>query len=120
MNHTKKAKGLMLGLFAAGVLASPGCKKAEPLPPPGTMQMLGINVELPRLEQEFQNASPELQTAVGEIKRECRTWQLAKAGVALETLANNPSLTESQKKTVGDVSSQVNRVLAKRAAPGGR
>ena len=120
MNLTKQAKGLMLGLFAAGLFALPGCKKAEPPPPPGALQMLGINVELPRLEQEFQNASPELQTAVQEIKRECRTWQLAKAGAALETLTNTPSLTESQKKAVSDVAGQVNRVLAKRTAAGGR
>lgn len=120
MNITKQAKGLLLGLFAAGLLALPGCKKAEPPPPPGAMQMMGINIDLPRLEQEFQNASPELQTVVQEIKGECRTWQLAKAGLALETLTNNPSLTESQKKAVSEVAGQVSRVLAKRAAPVGR
>lgn len=120
MNLARRAKVLVLGLFAGGVFALQGCKKAEPPPPPGALQMLGVNVDLPRLEQEFQNASPELQIVVQEIKRECRTWQLDKASVALETLTSIPSLTESQKKAVSDVAGQVNRVLAKRTAPGGR
>jgi hypothetical protein len=120
MIKTKKTKGLLLGLFAAGLLASPGCKKAEPPPPPGAMQMFGITVELPRLEQEFQNADPESQTAVQEIKRQCRTLQLVKMRAALENLGNNPSLTESQKKAVSDVIGQVDRVLAKKAALSGR
>jgi len=120
MIKTKATKSLVLGVFAAGLFAWPGCKKAEPPPPPGSMQMLGINVDLPRLEQEFQNASPELQTAVQEIKRQCRTWQLLKMGMALDKLGNNPSLTASQKKAVSDVLDQVNRVLAKQAAPSGR
>ena len=119
MVATKTMKGLVLGLFAAGLFASPGCKN-EPPPPPGTMQMFGINVDLPGLEREFQNASPELQAVVREIKKECRTWQLVKMAMALESLGKNPSLTESQKKAVSDVFDQVNRVLAKRAALSGQ
>jgi hypothetical protein len=112
-------KILAFGLLAAGLLVSSGCKKGEPPPPPGTMNLMGVKVDLPRLEQEFQNASPEQQAAVQEIKRECRTWQLAKMVVALDTLGKNPALTESQKKVVSDLIDQVGQVMAKQGTPAG-
>jgi hypothetical protein len=119
MIKAKTTKSLALGLVASGLLAWPGCEKAQPPPPPGTMQMFGINVEVPRLEREFQNASPELQTVAQEIKKECRTLQLVKMRAALENLGREPSLTESQKKAVSDIFGQVDRVLAKKAALSG-
>ncbi len=111
-----KVETLVTSLLAAGLLASTGCKKAA-APPPSSIQMLGVNVELPRLEQEFQNASPELQAAVQEIKRECRTWQLGKMVMGLDNLSKNPSLTEPQKKVVRDLMDQVAQVMAKQGAP---
>ena len=115
-----KTKRLVLSCLAAGLFASAGCKKSEPPPPPGTMPMLGVNVELPRLEQEFQNASPELQAAVQEIKKECRTWQRAKMVVALDNLSKNPSLTEPQKKVVSDLIDEAGQVVATQGGSGGR
>jgi hypothetical protein len=111
-----KGERLVFSLFAACLLVSPGCTKREPPPPPGTMPMLGVNVELPRLEQEFQNASPELQKAVQEIKMECRTWQMAKMVVALDNLSKNPSLTESQRKAISDLIDQAGQVIAKQGS----
>jgi hypothetical protein len=118
MIKTKKMKGLVLGLFAAGLFASPGCKKAEhPLPPPpGTTQLFGVNMDVVKFEQEFQNASPELQAVVQQIKKQCRVGQVERAGAALEKLGTEPGLTESQKKAVSDLFAQVDRALAKKAA----
>ncbi len=81
------------------------------------MNMFGVNIELPRLEQEFQSATPELQAAVQEIKIQCRTWQLPKMVVSLDKLSNTPNLTDSQKKAINDVMDQVKQVMAKQQAP---
>jgi hypothetical protein len=116
MSNTKTMKRLALALLATGLFAAPGCKKAEPPPPPGTVPRYGVIVDIPKLEQEFQAASPELQKVVQTVKVDCRLWKLAEAGVVLEKLGNEPSLTESQKKTVSEVSEQVVRALAKQTA----
>ena len=109
----------MLAVCLCGfwVLMAAGCKKAEQAPPPGTMNMFGVNVELPRLEQEFQSAGPELQTAIQEIKIQCRTWQLPKMVVSLDKLSNTPNLTDNQKKAINDVMDQVKQVMAKQQVP---
>ena len=115
-----KMKNIMVSLLLASLLALPACKKSEPPPLAGTMTMFDINVELPRLEQEFQSASPELQSAVIEIKMKCRRWQLSEMLVDLDKLANNPSLSESQKKAVSDISGEVKQVLEKKTNPAGK
>lgn len=107
---------LLIGAWVGCLLWAAGCKKAPPPPPPGSMEMFGVTVDLPGLEQEFQNATTEQQAAVQEIKRQCRTWQLVRMLEALDTLSNSPSLSERQTKAVGDVIGQVKQVLIKQAA----
>ncbi len=122
MINTKHTPWLLLGLLGAGLLAAPGCGKKEALPPTpaGVTRMYGVDLEVPRLEQEFSTASPELQAVVQQIKRDCRTYRWQRVGGALERLGAEPSLTESQKKAVADLAGEVRQVVEKQAAAHGR
>lgn len=119
MSKTKSIERLLLGLLGAGLVAvASGCSKHGPPPPPpqGVARILGVDVDLPKLETEFQNASPELQGAVQQIKMDIRILKLKRATALLEKVGGDPTLTESQKKAVGDVSQQVAQVIAQQQA----
>lgn len=108
------------GFSAAGVLASGGCKKAEAPPPaPATVQVAGVKLDVPKLDTEFQAASPEIQAALTEIKKSYRGGRFAQMAAQLEALGNNPGLTAPQKKLVGDLLEEVKQLLAKIPAPPG-
>jgi hypothetical protein len=79
--------------------------------------MFGVSIELGRLRQEFQNASPELQDTVRQISIEAHQWRLAQMMVDLDKLGNTPGLIDPQKKVVSDVLDQVKEVLAKKGTP---
>jgi len=114
-----KATTLVFSLWVACLVTSDGCKKAEPPPPAGTIQMAGVAVDLPKLDTEFQNASPEVQTAVTQIKMLYRGGRFARMITELDKLSNNPSLTEPQKKLINDLIGQMAKVMAKiPGAPG--
>jgi len=105
---------------AASVLASSGCKKAEaPTSAPATVQVAGVKLDLPKLDTEFQAASPEIQATVQEIKKSYRGGRFALMAAQLEALGNDPGLTASQKKLVGDLIEEVKQLLAKIPAPPG-
>jgi hypothetical protein len=123
MNRTKPTPWLLLGLLGIPLLAAPGCGKKEPPPPPtpeGGTRIYGIDLDVPRFEQEFTTASPELQRVVQQIKRDCRTYRWQRVGATLEKLGADPTLTDSQKKAVADLADAVRRVVEKQAAAHGR
>ena len=105
--------------LAAGLLAVTGCRKAEAPPPAETIQMAGVSLDLPKLDTEFQNASPEVKTAVIQIKTLFRGGRLAQMVTELDKLGNNPSLTDSQKKLINGLIQQVGQVIAKIPTPPG-
>jgi hypothetical protein len=73
-------------------LALAGCgKNAKAMPP---VALNGISIDLPKLQQSCGSSNP---TVLGK-------------------LANNPEISESQKKTINDVSEQVKKAFAN-AAP---
>jgi hypothetical protein len=106
---------------AGGVVALSGCNKAAapPPPPPSTIQMAGVRLDLPKLDTEFQDASPEIQAAVKQIKQSYRGGRFVRMVTELDELSNNPGLGASQKKLVGDLIEQMKQVLAKMPAPPG-
>jgi hypothetical protein len=87
-------------------------------PPPDTIQQAGVTLDLPKLDKEFQNASPALQGAATQIKTLYYRGQLAKAVAELSRLSTNPGLTESQKKLVTDLAEQMKQAIAASASPG--
>jgi hypothetical protein len=105
-------------LAAGVVVALTACKKTE-APSAGTVQMAGVNLDLPKLDTEFQNATPEVQTTVIQIKTLFRGGRLAQMIKELDKLGNNPSLTEPQKKVINDLIGQLGQVMAKIPTPPG-
>jgi hypothetical protein len=75
--------------------------------------MFGVNLDTPRLDTDFTNASPEVQQSVRAVKNAIRRGQLPIAVGELEQLARNASLTEPQKKLVADLREELGQVLAK-------
>jgi hypothetical protein len=114
-----KTASLMLTVFTGCLVVVTGCKKAEAPPPPATTQMAGVILDVPKLDTEFQNASPEVQAAVGQIKVAYRGGRFAKMVTELDALGNNPSLTESQKKLVGNLIEQMKQLMVKIPSPPG-
>ena len=96
----------------AGVLALAGCGKEKPKAP----VKQGVTVDLPNLKGAFATSSPELQAAVSEVAMGLRYSEYPRAFAGLDKLANTPSLTEPQKKIVGEVTMQVKEVASKAAA----
>ena len=79
--------------------------------------MFGVRVEMPKLDREFQNASPEIQAAVKEIKMSYRRGHFTKMLAELEALGNSPDLGASQKKLVADLTEEIKQVMAKLPGP---
>ena len=108
----------MIGILLAGAFALTGCGKTEQQQP-GTapMEIKGVKVDLPKLQEAFSNEKPELRAiavdAVSDIRYGKNTDALAK----LAKLAGDPNVTEPEKKIVNDVIEQVKQVAAKGSAP---
>jgi hypothetical protein len=103
----------VLGLIGAGLVCFAGCKKAEPQQPEGTIQLFGVTVAIPKLDTDFPNPPPGVQTAIRQVKNAYRFGQYGKMIVELDKLANDPALTEPQKKLANDLIEQMKQVLAK-------
>lgn len=103
----KNANGMMLVLLA-GLLAVAGCGKEEPRTP----VMGGVKVDLPKLQEAFTTAAPELQTAVSEVAMGVRYGD-PRAFAALDKIVKAPSLTDAQKKIVAEVTEQIKELASK-------
>ena len=102
----------ILTLVILAALAAAGCKKKAPAAPP-PYNINGVNVDSPKLAQSLANVSPEAQTHVTEFQMSLRYQAYDKALVALDKLANDPSLTEPQKKVVSEVIEEIKQLITK-------
>ena len=102
--------------FATLLLFSPGCKKAEHAPE-GTIQLYGVTVEIPKLDTEFKSANPDVQAAVGRVKTAYLRGEYMSMMMELDKLNNEPSLTEPQKKLVGNLLNEMKEVINKQGPP---
>ena len=97
-----------------GALLFAGCGKSrnqqEQGPPP--MEMRGVKVDLPKLQQILPADKPELKAAVSRVTMALRYAQFANAITELEKLST-ADLTEPQKKVVTNVLGQVKEMMAK-------
>src|ERR1043166_4033265 len=87
-----------LGTAFAFLIAISACKKSQPQT--ASQDRYGIGIDWPRLDTEFRNSEPNVQAAVSTIKRSILYHQFPQAIPDLKKLANNPTLTEPQKKTL--------------------
>jgi hypothetical protein len=99
-----------------GGLVSTGCGKKE-VPAP---VVAGVKVDLPKLQEAFATASPELQTAVSEVGMGIRYAEYGRALSALEKLVNAPGLTDPQKKIANEATEQVKALASKVTSPSAR
>jgi len=104
---------------AVALVVLPACKKSGSATPQDAVREGTVNVELPKLEAEFANASPELRHMVNEVKMTYFRGQYMNAMMTLDKLSADPSLTESQKKLVANVIEEVKKVITARSAPAG-
>ena len=100
----------------AGVLALAGCGK--PAPPAPVQQ--GVTVDLPKLQEAFAKASPELQSSVAAVAQGFRYGDYPASITALAKLDSAPGVTEAQKKVVAEVAGQIQQLASKSAAPPAR
>ena len=68
---------------------------------------------MPRLQQAFVSASPELRDAVTKVAFSFRYGQNEQAVEQLDKIAADPALTADQKKVVSEVMDQLKQVIAK-------
>ena len=102
---------LLLAL-ATTAFAISGCKKSETIPSP---QVNGVTVDMPKLQDAFKGASPDVLGQVTQVSYGIRYGDYMKAMEALDKLSNDPNTTEAQKKVVNEVIEQVKQVM--NAAP---
>jgi len=114
---TKTMKWMALAL-AFCVIAVAGCKKAPKLP--DSQEVNGVSVDLPKLQQAFVGAPPDVLNDVTQVAFGIRYGDYMKSLAALDKLSNNTSITEAQKKVVSDVIEQVKKVMGQGQAPAGQ
>ncbi len=108
-------KWMTVCLLAGGLVLT-GCGKKEAPAP----VVAGVKLDLPKLQEAFATASPELQTAVSEVGMGVRYAEYGRALTALEKLANAPGLTDSQKKITNEATEQVKTLASKSPSPPAR
>ncbi|HLH55540.1 MAG TPA: hypothetical protein VKY92_18210 [Verrucomicrobiae bacterium] len=104
---------LVVSLACAAILAGAGCKKPSDVP--AAAQVNGVTVDLPKLNEAFANSSQEIRTTVTQVGFNIRYTKYEDALMALDKLANDPSVTEDQKKVVSLVIDEVKKLA--NAAP---
>ena len=105
-------KTYSVGLLMLLLLGVSGCGKKQPAVPE-PLDVSGVKVNIPKLNQEFAAAAPEMQADVHEASSDLRYGQYEKSLQALDKLASNPALSDSQKKVVNEVIEQMKQVIAK-------
>lgn len=114
-----KTKYWVAIVLALGVLGVAGCKKSAAtntgLQP---IEVQGVKVDLPKLSDAYNNASPEAQAAVADLKSNIRYGMYVKALAGLDKLVNDPSSTDQQKQIVNQVIEQLKQLIQKAPAPG--
>jgi hypothetical protein len=104
---------LMLGVVAVTLLTAVGCGKSETPPAP---QMQGVTVDIPKLTQAFENATPEIKSTVTAVGFNVRYGKYEDSLMALDKLVNDPNVTEAQKKVCNQLIEEVKQ-LANAAPP---
>jgi len=102
------------GIVMAGALVLAGCSKAPDVSE--QMEISGVKLDVPKLQQAFATDKPELQAGVSKAVMNIRYGQYDQALAELQKLGAVPTLTEPQKKLVNDLVEQVKQLAAKAPA----
>jgi hypothetical protein len=112
-----KIMNLVFGVLAAVCLMAAGCGKSDKTPTAPDIN--GVTVDIPKLNQAFENASPELKTLTTQVGFSIRYGKYEDALMSLDKLANDPNVTEPQKKVVNELIEEAKKLAnaAPAAAP---
>ena len=102
--HCFALSALLLGLA--------GCGKKQPASPP-PYEINGVKVDVPKLQEAFTGAPPEIQVDVNQTTLNLRYGMYEKSLMALDRLINNPALNDTQKKVVNELIEQMKQLIAK-------
>ena len=94
------------------LLVVAGCGKKQPTTPPA-YEVNGVKVDVPRLQEAFSGSPPEIQADVNQTTLNLRYGMYEKSLMALDRLANNPAVNDTQKKVVNDLIEQMKQLIAK-------
>lgn len=108
-NRIMKNVNWIMTLLAVGVLALAGCGKEKPK----NVEIKGVTVDLPKLEQAFSTASADLQNIVPEVAMGVRYADYPRAFNALAKLDSAPGVTAEQKKVIAEVVEQIKQLATK-------
>ena len=108
---------LVIAVAATVALSGAGCKKSSDVP--AAAQINGVTVDMPKLNEAFANSSQELRSTVTQVGFNIRYTKYEDALMALDKLANDPNVTEDQKKVVNQLIDEVKKLAnaAPAAAP---
>src|SRR5262252_9360294 len=108
-----KITKLFYGLLTASLLGLVACSKSSS----GSLapsEINGVKVDKPSFVAAFENAPPEVKGSdYSEVLEGIRYRQWDRALVALDKLAQQPNLSEAQKKSVGQLTEQLKQVVIK-------
>ena len=109
-----KTTSWMVIILLTGVLALVGgCGKSTPKAQDGE-EVNGVKVEMAKFQRELGSASDaKVQFGVSMVVVRFKVGEYTTVLAELNKLANNPSLTEPQKKIVADLTEQTKQVMAK-------
>lgn len=97
-------------IFAAIIVAISACGRGKITGPPVALN--GVSIDLPKLQQACGSSNPTIRDSIDKVRLSIRYADYRTALAELAKLANNPDITEAQKKTVNDVSEQVKQAFA--------
>jgi phosphopantothenate synthetase len=86
-----------------------GCGKSKIAPP---LAINGVTIDLPKLQRTCGSSSPTIRDSLDKVRLSIRYADYRTALEELGKLANNPDISEAQKKTISDVSEQVKQAFA--------
>jgi len=107
-----KLTNVVLGVLAAGALALAGCGKSAADNPPGIV-LNGVNVDTPKLQAALATAKPDVLNNLPKVSFGMRYGDYPGALAALQKIADDPSLTDAQKKLANQVLEQLKQAIAK-------
>ncbi|HWX20845.1 MAG TPA: hypothetical protein VN578_13180 [Candidatus Binatia bacterium] len=103
-------------MFAAVLVAMPSCSKSNDHTSLAPVEVNGVKVDMPKLQQAFATGDPQAVNCARETTLAFRYKDFVGALAQLDKLVNLPSLTDEQKKVANQVLEQV-KTLATQSQP---
>jgi hypothetical protein len=97
-------------LLGAALIAFAGCGRNTTVAPPVALN--GVSIDLPKLQQCCGSSDPSIRESVDKVRLSIRYADYRTALAELGKLASNPDFSETQKKTINNVSEQVKQAFA--------